>query len=104
MYNDSGAFETRLNDDKIDYIQLYLTSAVDDDHILSLNRDWSVHLQINEYKINDNGNIILDPIQMNTEKKVDELDEEKRKLKNKENELLDKLKRLELKKQNKKII
>ena len=94
-YNDSGAFETRLNDDKIDYIQLYLTSAVDDDHILSLNRDWSVHLQINEYKINDNGNVILDPIQIN---KVDELDEEKKKLKNKENELLEKLKKLELKK------
>ena len=97
IYNDSSAFETRLNDDKIDYISLYLTSAVDDDHILSLNRDWTVHLQINEYKINGFDNIELNPIIQDV-KRDDEIDEENKKLKNKETELLEKLKKLELKK------
>ena len=95
-YNDNGAFETRLNDDKIDYIQLYLTSAVDDDHLLSLNRDWTVHLQINEYKIDNGYNIDLNPINLPGPSDKNELDEEKQKLKNKEGELNDKLKKKEL--------
>ena len=101
-YNDNGAFETRLNDDKIDYIQLYLTSAVDDDHLLSLNRDWTVHLQINEYKIDNGYNIDLNPINTPARTSKSELNEEQEKLndklKNKELELNDKLKKLELKK------
>jgi len=49
--NYSGnSFETRLNDNSIDYIQLYLTSIEDDDHILDLKLDWTIHLEINEYK------------------------------------------------------
>ena len=95
-YNDNGAFETRLNDDKIDYIQLYLTSAVDDDHLLSLNRDWTVHLQINEYKIDNGYNIDLNPINLPGPSDKNELNEEKVKLKNKEEELNDKLKKKEL--------
>jgi len=49
--NYSGnSFETRLNDNSIDYIQLYLTSIEDDDHILDLKLDWTIQLQIKEYQ------------------------------------------------------
>lgn len=65
VYNDSSSFESRLNDDRIDNISIYLTSAVDDDHILSLNLNWTIQLQINEYKF-ENGaleRINLNPIE-----------------------------------------
>lgn len=101
VFNDSSSFETRLNDDKIDYIQLYITSAIDDDHILSLNRDWQVHLQINEYKINNGfDNVDLNPISIQQPQPPDQLDEEKQ-LKNKQIQLEKKLEKLELKKLSK---
>ena len=62
VYNDSSAFESRLNDDRIDNISLYLTSAVDDDHILSLTLNWTIQLQINEYR---GENTLIDKINLN---------------------------------------
>lgn len=103
VYNDSGAFESRLNDDRIDNISLYLTSAVDDDHLLALFLNWTIQIQINEYK-NDNSlieKIDLNPITQNkTEEGMEakENNEEITFLKNKEKELEKKLNELMLKK------
>ena len=63
IFQDSSNFETRLGDDKIDYISLYLTSGIDDDHLLNLFLDWTIHLQINEYNIEQNNNINFNPSQ-----------------------------------------
>jgi hypothetical protein len=101
IYNDSSSFETRINDDKIDFIQLYLTSIEDDDHILDLKLDWTIHVQINEYKNNNNNNINLQPIsnsELNSELPNRELLNESNKLIDKQKELENKLKLLELKK------
>lgn len=62
VFNDSSNFETRLGDDSIDFISLYLTSAVDNDHLIDLFLDWTIHLQINEYALPTN-NINLNPIE-----------------------------------------
>lgn len=62
VFNDSSNFETRLGDDSIDFISLYLTSAVDNDHLIDLFLDWTIHLQINEYALPTN-NINLTPIE-----------------------------------------
>jgi hypothetical protein len=62
VFNDSSNFETRLGDDSIDFIRLYLTSAVDNDHLIDLFLDWTIHLQINEYALPTN-NINLNPIE-----------------------------------------
>ena len=63
VFQDSSNFETRLGDDKIDFIRLYLTSGIDDDHLLNLYLDWTIHLQINEYSIEQNNNINFNPSQ-----------------------------------------
>jgi hypothetical protein len=63
IFQDSSNFETRLGDDKIDFISLYLTSGIDDDHLLNLFLDWTIHLQINEYNIEQNNNINFNPSQ-----------------------------------------
>jgi len=103
VYNDSSAFESRLNDDRIDNISLYLTSAVDDDHLLALFLNWTIQIQINEYK-NDNSlieKIDLNPITQNkTEEGMEakENNEEITFLKNKEKELEKTLNELMLKK------
>ncbi|MCJ7764362.1 MAG: hypothetical protein MUP09_00260 [Thiovulaceae bacterium] len=65
VFQDSSNFETRLGDDKIDFIRLYLTSGIDDDHLLNLYLDWTIHLQINEYSIEQNNNINFNPSQNN---------------------------------------
>jgi hypothetical protein len=78
---------------------------------LSLNRDWTVHLQINEYKLNGFDNIELNPVicsrqaagQDVKQEPPSELDEEKQ-LKDKQKQLEEKLskkKTLELKKLSK---
>lgn len=61
VFTDSSNYETRLGDEKIDFLSLYLTSAIDDDHVLNLTLDWTVHLQINEYSIQQNNNINFNP-------------------------------------------
>jgi len=102
VYNDSGAFESRLNDDRIDNISLYLTSAVDDDHLLALFLNWTIQLQINEYKSENTliEKIDLNPITQN--KKDDEKKMEGKEeidfLRQKEMELQKKLDELTLKK------
>jgi len=104
VYNDSSAFESRLNDDRIDNISLYLTSAVDDDHLLSLNLDWTIHLQVNEYKIENSPleKIDLNPIQEATKQQQDPLAQEKDFLRQKEADLQRQLEELELKRKLKK--
>ena len=62
IFQDSSNFETRLGDESIDYISLYLTSAIDNDHLTDLLLDWTIHLQINEYALPTN-NINLNPIE-----------------------------------------
>jgi len=105
VYNDSSSFESKLNDDRIDNISLYLTSAVDDDHILSLNLNWTIQLQINEYKFENgalekiNLNPIEEPLPLIKQNKInDEQGEEINFLKNKEKELEKQLNDLLLKK------
>lgn len=61
VFTDSANYETRLGDEKIDFLSLYLTSAIDDDHVLNLTLDWTIHLQINEYSIQQNNNINFNP-------------------------------------------
>jgi len=104
VYNDSSAFESRLNDDRIDNISLYLTSAVDDDHLLSLNLDWTIHLQVNEYKIENTSleRIDLNPIQEATKQQQDPLAQEKDFLRQKQADLQRQLEELELKRKLKK--
>jgi len=104
VYNDSSAFESRLNDDRIDNISLYLTSAVDDDHLLSLNLDWTIQLQVNEYKIENTSleRIDLNPIQEATKQQQDPLAQEKDFLRQKQADLQRQLEELELKRKLKK--
>ena len=98
VYNDTGAFETRLGDDRIDRISIYLTSAIDDDHLLNLNRDWTIHIQINEYSYENTlaKNIDFNKVEQ-TENK-DELQDEKKYLDMKERDLENKLEEMILKK------
>jgi hypothetical protein len=104
VYNDSSAFESRLNDDRIDNISLYLTSAVDDDHLLSLTLDWTVQIQINEYKIENTSveKIDLNPMTEATKQPQDPSEKEKDFLRQKEAALQRELESLELKRKLKK--
>ena len=104
VYNDSSAFESRLNDDRIDNISLYLTSAVDDDHLLSLTLDWTIQIQINEYKIENSSveRIDLNPITEAATQQQDPLEKERDFLRQKEADLQRELEALELKRQLKK--
>ena len=104
IYNDSSAFESRLNDDRIDNISLYLTSAVDDDHLLSLFLNWTIQIQINEYKIENSliDKIELNPVIQNKNEEINKMGEGEGKeeidfLKQKEKELQKKLDELTLK-------
>lgn len=104
VYNDSSSFESRLNDDRIDNISLYLTSAVDDDHLLSLTLDWTIQIQINEYKIENSSidRIDLNPMTEATKQPQDPLKTEKDFLRQKEADLQRELEALELKRKLKK--
>lgn len=99
VYNDSSAFESRLNDDRIDNISLYLTSAIDDDHVLNLVLDWTIHLQINEYKIENSSmeRINLNPITEQAIPQQDPLKQEKDFLRKREQDLERQLEELEIK-------
>ena len=100
VFQDSSNFETRLGDDKIDYISLYLTSGIDDDHLLNLYLDWTIHLQINEYSMEQNNNINLNPLQNNltiSNKDNNPLQEEEY-LKKRKNDLENEIKEITLRK------